>query len=75
MTDDTRDAGAPDVPDRVDWERYVWYQCAGCGWPCINREDSEAAEADRCWSCATDSRTLRDGRLSANQPEQVWNTR
>lgn len=45
------DAEAPPVPEVVDWSAHRWYCCNGCGWPCINHEDSEAAQADSCWNC------------------------
>lgn len=56
------DAHAPPVPEDVEWSAYTWYSCSGCGWPCINREDSAPAEEGVCWNCLTSSRTLPDGR-------------
>jgi hypothetical protein len=44
---------APDVPDTVEWDEYVSYNCVICRDPCLNRRDSEAGEKQQCWKCAT----------------------
>jgi hypothetical protein len=41
----------PEVPEQVPWPQYTWYTCDGCGWPCIEHEDSEAAQDSLCWCC------------------------
>lgn len=51
----------PEVPDEVPWTEYTWYRCDGCGWSCIEHEDSEAAQKDLCWCCVA-GEELPDGR-------------
>ena len=51
----------PSVSGNIEWSEYRWYNCTNCRWPCIERSDSAAAEADRCWHCFNNDDELPDG--------------
>lgn len=60
----------PDVPDPVPWEQYQYYSCDGCGWPCLEHEESEASAAGTCWYCYWDG-SLPDGRTLVKTPDRA----
>lgn len=63
----------PDVPEQVPWSEYCWFTCAGCGWPCIEHQDSDAALEERCWHCLHDP-SLPDGRDLVKTPSRAVDT-
>jgi formylmethanofuran dehydrogenase subunit E len=35
----------------TEWSAHVSYHCSGCSERCINRRESDAAQAGLCWYC------------------------
>jgi hypothetical protein len=64
----------PDVPESVPWTEYRFYACAGCGWPCIEHQDSDASKSDRCWYCLQPDAPLPDGRKVVKKPQRAAKT-